>query len=61
MRTRSLWPAMLVHALHDFTLHFTTFPVIALNVFQDVVLPAYALVVLRGVPQAAATPDPSTP
>ncbi|WP_027483585.1 CPBP family intramembrane glutamic endopeptidase [Deinococcus pimensis] len=58
VRTGSLWAAMLVHALHDFTLHFTTFPVIALNVTQDVLLLAYALVLLRGVPRAGVDPRP---
>lgn len=52
VRTRSLWPAMLLHALQDFTLHCSAFPVIPLNVAQDVVLLVYALVLLRGQQEA---------
>lgn len=47
LRTNALWVLMVLHALHDFTLHVSNFPVIPLNVAQDLVLLGFAWVLLR--------------
>ncbi|GGM22012.1 hypothetical protein GCM10010841_32350 [Deinococcus aerophilus] len=40
---------MVLHALHDFTLRYSNFPLIPLNVAQDIVLLGFAWVLLRGM------------
>jgi membrane protease YdiL (CAAX protease family) len=48
-RTNALWTLMVLHALHDFTLRYSNFPLIPLNVIQDIVLLGFAWVLLRGM------------
>lgn len=52
LRTNALWLLMGLHALHDFTLRFSNFPLIGLDVVQDVVLVAFACVLLWGMRRA---------
>ena len=54
VRTNTLWFLMLLHAVHDFTLHLTWFPVIPLNVVQDVILLGFGLYLIRGIRTNAA-------
>ena len=54
LRTRTLWFLMLLHALHDLTLRLSNFPLIPLDVVQDVILLFYGLFLLRGLPQRRA-------
>jgi membrane protease YdiL (CAAX protease family) len=53
LRTGSVWPVAALHALHDLLLHVSNFPLIPLNVAQDVLLLAYGLWLLRGARRAA--------
>ncbi|MFZ1752503.1 MAG: CPBP family intramembrane glutamic endopeptidase [Caldilineaceae bacterium] len=58
LRTNTIWFLVGLHMLHDLFLHLTVFPVIPLNVVQDVILLAYAIYLLRGLHQP---PSPSLP
>jgi membrane protease YdiL (CAAX protease family) len=49
VRTNTIWFVLLLHAIHDFFLHLTWFPVIPLNVVQDVILLGYGLYLIRGI------------
>lgn len=56
LRTNTIWFLMGLHMLHDLFLHITAFPVIPLNVVQDVILLFYGIYLLRGLRQP---PSPS--
>lgn len=51
LRTNTIWFLMGLHMLHDFFLHVTVFPVIPLDVVQDVILLIYGVYLLRGLHQ----------
>jgi membrane protease YdiL (CAAX protease family) len=47
LRTNTIWFLVLLHALYDLLLRFSLFPLIPLNVVQDVILLVYAIYLLR--------------
>lgn len=49
VRTNTLWPVIVLHALEDLLLHFGRLPAIPVNVAQSVILFAYGLWLLRGL------------
>ncbi len=49
LRTNTIWFLVGLHMLHDLFLHVTVFPVIPLNVVQDVILLIYGIYLLRGM------------
>ena len=49
LRTKTIWFVFGLHMLHDLFLHLTVFPVIPLNVVQDVILLIYGVYLLRGM------------
>ena len=64
LRTNTIWFLIPLHALHDLGLHLTRLPAIPLNVAQDIVLLAFALVLMRGLRAARAgalAPDDPSP
>jgi len=62
VRTNTIWFLILLHMLHDLLLRYSVFPLIPLNVVQDVILLGFALYLLRGLRQnkAAETAVEST-
>jgi len=47
LRTNTLWFLIVLHALHDLLLRFSNFPLIPLDVVQDIILLIYAILLLR--------------
>ncbi|MBK9715717.1 MAG: CPBP family intramembrane metalloprotease [Kouleothrix sp.] len=47
LRTNTIWFLVALHALHDLLLRFSLFPLIPLDVVQDVILLLYAIYLLR--------------
>ncbi len=57
LRTNTIWFLILLHMLHDLLLRYSAFPLIPLNVVQDVILFFYSLYLLRGLRRQ---PSPET-
>jgi membrane protease YdiL (CAAX protease family) len=47
IRTNTLWFLVLLHALHDLLLRYSNFPLIPLDVVQDILLVAYGFYLIR--------------
>ena len=49
VRTRTIWTVILFHAVHDLFLQLSGFPVIPLDVVQDIILLVYGLYLIHGI------------